>query len=137
MIEIRPIVLVTGCFDIIHRGHVELLRFAGQHGIVLVGINSDEAVRELKGPTRPINSYFDRAAVLSAFKVVQCVFEIDETDVASTIRWIEPKFWVKGGSYTLKTLNPLEVAAAKDVGAQIVLAPHIDGFSSTAIIAKG
>ena len=131
MIEIKPIVLVTGVFDVITRAHVELLRFAGQHGIVIVGLNSDLAVRQLKGDSRPVNTYFDRAAVMSAFRVVQCVFEIQDINVAETITWIAPRFWIKGGDYSLDTLNPLELHAAHNAKTKVVLFPFVPGLSTT------
>lgn len=130
----RPIALVTGVFDIIHVGHLELLKFAYDHGVVLVGLNSDEAVRKLKGPTRPINTYDNRKAVVSALWMVEEVFEINSTTVDETIRRVAPRFWIKGGDYTMETLNQDEVKAAKEVGAEILLFPSVEGLSTTKIL---
>lgn len=130
------VVLATGCWDIIHRGHVELLEQAATYGPVFVGLNTDEAVRQLKGPTRPINTLEDRAYVLTALRSVRAVFPIDAVTVEEAIRYLRPSHWVKSSQYTLETLNQDEVRAAKDVGADIVLVPHVSGHSTTGILAK-
>ena len=128
------IVLVTGCFDIIHAGHVALIEHAATLGTVFVGINSDAAVASLKGPTRPINSETDRCTVAGALQNVRHVFIIDSDKVDETIRLVKPSYWVKGGDYTLDTLDKAEVAAAMEVGAVIVLFPKHGAHSTTRII---
>lgn len=130
------IALATGVFDLIHRGHVELLERASTYGPLFVGINTDEAVRELKGDSRPINKLEDRAYVLSALRCVKIVFPIDSTTVTEAIMLIQPSHWVKGGGYTMKTLNKDEVAAAKAVGAEIILVPMVKDYSTTKILEK-
>lgn len=125
-------VLATGCFDVLHRGHIELLRKAASLGHQLwVGINSDQAVRQLKGPTRPINREEDRAFLVENLDVVDHVFIIDSTTVTEAIRKVKPHVWVKGGDYTIQTLNKEEVEAAKEVGAEIVIVPTIGQYSTT------
>ncbi len=130
------IALATGCFDVIHKGHIKLLESAAEHGILFVGVNDDESVRKLKGPTRPINNEQDRMVVLAGLECVQGVFLIRGTDVAEAIRKVRPSAWVKGSGYTLDTLNKEEVAAANEVGADIVLVPVVEGKSSTSVINK-
>lgn len=129
-------VLATGCFDLLTAAHVRLLDFCSRHGNVIVGINSDRAVSELKGPSRPINSQADRAIVLSALACVANVFIIDDTSVAGAIRLVQPSVWAKGADYTLETLNQQEVAAAREVGAEILFAPKMEGYSSTRLIER-
>lgn len=130
------IVLATGVFDYIHRGHIELLERAATYGLLFVGINTDEAVRTLKGPTRPFFKLEDRAYALSALRSVHLVFPIDSITVTGAIRMVMPSHWVKGSDYTMETLNQDEVAAAKEVGAEIVLVPMVKGYSTTAMLEK-
>lgn len=130
-------VLVTGCFDVLHVGHIHLIEQAAKFsGWVFVGVNSDAAVRQLKGPTRPINNQLDRMRILMAIRYVSDVFVIDSNTVDGAIRAMKPSVWVKGGDWTLETLNPLEVAAAREVGARIEIVPALEGYSSTKIIER-
>lgn len=128
--------LTNGCFDILHRGHIEFLeRAKGYSGDQLVvAINDDASVRKLKGPTRPINKAEDRARVIAALECVDYVIIFSETDVVRLIRELRPDHWVKGGDYTIDSLNQEEVAAANEVGTKIVLPPMIEGYSTTKIV---
>lgn len=129
--------LCTGVFDVIHVGHKRMLEEAASScDEVVVGINSDNAVMALKGPGRPINSEMDRAEMLAGLVAVGSVFIINATNVAEAIRMVKPAKWFKGGDYTLQTLDPHEVATAREVGAEIVLIPSTKGYSSTGIINK-
>lgn len=129
------IVLATGCFDILHRGHVELLMYAsGKAPYLWVGINSDGAVRCLKGSARPINTAEDRAFMLAQLFYVDTVFIIDSIRVDQAIRYLKPAAWVKGGGYTMDTLDKDEVAAANEVGADIVIVPTIGNYSTTKML---
>lgn len=131
------IVLCTGCYDLLHRGHIDLLTRAAELGdLLIVGINSDAAIKRLKGPTRPINNQADRIAMLMALSVVDKVFVIDSENVADAILEVKPAVWVKGGDWTLETLNRYEVAAARSVGARIEIIPMTAGYSSTGIIER-
>lgn len=128
-------VLVTGCFDVIHCAHVRLIERAALLGReVIMGINSDESVRRLK-PGRPINNEMDRANVLMAIKGVRKVIIFNEPTVTRLINVVRPSVWVKGGDYTLETLNQDEVAAARKYG-RIELVPHMEGYSTTKIIER-
>lgn len=129
-------ILTTGCFDIIHAGHARLLEDAASLGPLWVGVNSDAAVRGLKGPGRPINTAYDRAYVIAAFMFVERVFIIDSTIVDKAIKVIRPAAWIKGGDYALDTLNKTEVAAARFVGADIMILPTVGGHSTTRILEK-
>lgn len=135
-LDIPNITLVSGVFDLIHRGHIELLEHAWQicTGKVIVGLNSDKSVQALKGPTRPINSFGSRAIIMAAFMFVDYVFEIHDKRVDEVIRKLKPRRWHKGGDYSLDTLDQGELAAAKEAGTEIILFPMVQGCSSTRII---
>lgn len=134
-----PVLLATGCFDILHRGHVELLegaRMSFPAHEIWVGLNSDNAVRVLKGETRPIHEFESRATVMAALQCVDVVFQIYDVRVAETIKLIKPRVWLKGGDYTLETLDQGERAAAEEVGTIIHFVPLLPGYSTTAILRK-
>lgn len=132
----EPIAFTNGCFDLIHRGHVELLTRASSYGKLFVGINDDVAVRALKGPTRPVNKELDRAFLVAALQCVAVVVIIRDTNVAEALRRLAPDSWIKGGDYTLDTLNKDEVDAAREAGTDIVLLPHLTDISSTKILER-
>lgn len=133
---LKPIVLTTGCFDVVHAGHIALLEFSALYGDLWVGINDDEAVRNLKGRSRPINSEADRAYVLSAIRVVKGVFLIHSATVTGAIARLRPQFWVKGSDYTPETLNKDERAAAEWAGTKILFAPKVQGLSTSLILSR-
>ena len=133
----RKLVVTNGCFDILHLGHVTYLENARNFGdALLIGVNSDAAVRGLKGPGRPVKSETDRAAVLAALESVSgvCIF----TDTAATkfLAAAQPDIYVKGGDYTLETLNQEERRAVESAGGQIVLVPFVPGKSTTSLLEK-
>lgn len=130
------VVLASGCFDLIHRGHVELLEAAHEYGHVFVGVNDDASVTKLKGPTRPVHNEQDRMRVIAALSCVRAVFLIRSDKVTEAIRTVAPAYWVKGGQYTMETLDKDEVAVAREVGAEIVLVPMVDGHSTTNILSR-
>jgi rfaE bifunctional protein nucleotidyltransferase chain/domain len=133
----RKLVVTNGCFDILHLGHVTYLESARNFGdALLVGVNGDEATRQLKGPGRPVNVEADRAAVLAALASVDgvCIFaEIAATRFLSVAR---PDIYVKGGDYTLDTLNQDERRAVESAGGKIVIIPFVPGKSTTALLKK-
>ena len=133
----KKLVVTNGCFDILHLGHVTYLETARNFGdALLVGVNSDAAVRGLKGAGRPVNSEDDRAAVLAALESVAgvCLF----TDVRATrfLAAAEPDIYVKGGDYTLETLSQEERAAVERGGGQIKFVPFVPGKSTTSLLEK-
>lgn len=133
----RRIVVTNGCFDLLHVGHVAYLEAArGEGDLLLVGVNGDQAVRELKGPGRPINHESDRAAVVAALESVDAVHVFPGTRAADFLRAARPDIYVKGGDYTLETLDPVERKVVEDGGGRIVLIPFVPGKSTTALVQK-
>ena len=126
----RTIVFTNGCFDILHRGHVEYLRFCKQQGdIVVLGLNSDASVRSIKGPDRPINPQDDRAVVLSALESVDYITLFNEPDPLNLILQIKPDILIKGRDWQDKgVIGAKEVEAS---GGRVVFAPLVPGRSST------
>lgn len=131
------VVLTNGCFDLIHYGHVQLLqaaKFQQDTCRLVVGVNSDNSVRELKGPTRPVNPEAHRLAVIAALECVDYCVIFDSLRCDKLIRTIKPDVWVKGGDYTLATLDAAEVAAANKCKTQIKILPYEFGISTTDIL---
>jgi rfaE bifunctional protein nucleotidyltransferase chain/domain len=104
--------------------------------MLLVGINSDASVRELKGPHRPINSERDRAAVVAALQSVDSVCIFSERSALRFLNAVRPDIWAKGGDYTLETLDQEERQAVEAAGARIVLIPMVPGKSTTSLISQ-
>jgi len=129
------IVFTNGCFDILHRGHIEYLAAAADLGSkLIIGLNSDSSVGRLKGSGRPINSFQDRALALAALRFTDAVVEFDEDTPLNLIRLVKPNFLVKGGDYTHG-----EIVGASDVevnGGQIVIISFTEGYSTTSFIKK-
>ncbi len=131
----QKIVFTNGCFDVLHRGHIEYLSFCKKHGdIVVLGLNSDRSVRENKGPERPINNQFDRAAVLSALESVDYIVIFDEPDPLEIIKKVCPDILIKGQDWAEKGVVGREFVESN--GGKVVLAPLVDGKSSTSTIEK-
>ena len=131
------VVMTNGCFDILHRGHIAYLNLARREGgALLVAVNSDRSVRELKGPERPLNAQLDRAYLLGALECVDAVVIFDSLRVAPTMEAIVPDLYVKGGDVTIQTLPVEERDVLERFGIQFSSLPFIDGFSTTSIIAK-
>jgi rfaE bifunctional protein nucleotidyltransferase chain/domain/rfaE bifunctional protein kinase chain/domain len=128
------LVATGGCFDLLHTGHVRLLQRARQLGSALVVLlNSDDSVRALKGPTRPVMPAPDRARVLSALACVDAVCIFDDLSPERALSRLRPDIWVKGGDYTLQELPEAEVVRAG--GGDVVLLPTVPGYSSSNLIA--
>jgi len=133
----KKLAVTNGCFDILHLGHVSYLEAARQLGdALLVGINGDAATRELKGPGRPVNSESDRAAVLAALESVTGVCIFAEKTATRFLSAARPDIYVKGGDYTLETLNPDERHAVEQAAGKIVILPFVPGKSTTALLEK-
>jgi rfaE bifunctional protein nucleotidyltransferase chain/domain len=133
----KKLVVTNGCFDILHPGHVTYLETARNFGdALLVGVNSDDATRQLKGPSRPVNSENDRATVLAALESVSGVCIFSEKTATRFLERAQPDIYVKGGDYTLETLNQDERRAVETAGGQIKLVPFVPGKSTTAILEK-
>lgn len=133
----RRVVVTNGCFDILHLGHISYLEAArGLGDVLLVGLNSDDSVRALKGPSRPVQPQDDRVAVVAALACVDavCVFE-EQTAEAFLIR-AAPDVWVKGGDYTVDTVNQPERSIVETAGGRVVILPMIAGRSTTDILRR-
>ena len=125
----RTLVFTNGCFDILHRGHIELLKYCSEFGDVVVGLNSDSSVRRLKGETRPINTEWDRKTLLEACRFVARVEIFEEDTPLELIRKIKPGLIVKGGDYKSSDVVGKNLAEVK-------IFTYVDGYSTSRIIAK-
>jgi len=131
----ETIVFTNGCFDVVHIGHIEFLKFCRSQGsIVVVGLNSDSSVKTIKGPDRPINNQYDRAAVLAAMETVDYITIFDEPDPLELIKKIRPDVLVKGRDWAEKGVVGREFV--ESYGAKVALAPLVEGKSSTSVIHK-
>ena len=133
----KQLVVTNGCFDLLHLGHVTYLETARNFGdALLLGVNGDEAVRGLKGAGRPVNSQGDRAAVLAALQSVDGVCIFTDTTATKFLAAAQPDIYVKGGDYTLATLNQDERRAVESAGGRIALVPFVPGKSTTGLLEK-
>jgi len=133
----KKLVFTNGCFDLLHAGHVRYLQQARALGdAMVIGLNSDQSVRVLKGPERPLNSENDRAEVLAALRAVDAVVVFEDQRATSLIQGIRPHLYVKGGDYTVDSLNAEERAALADAGTEICILPLVPGKSTTSTINK-
>lgn len=131
----KKIVFTNGCFDILHKGHVEYLQKArGMGDVLLIGLNSDESVKRLKGKNRPINNLEDRTAVLEALGCVDHVIPFEENTPINLIKIIKPNVYVKGGDYTRETLP--ETRTVEKFGGEVEIIPLVQNRSTTSIIKK-
>lgn len=125
----RKLVFTNGCFDILHKGHVTYLRQAAELGdILILGLNSDDSVKRLKGPGRPLNSEEDRAEVLAALEFIDYITVFDEDTPFELIKSIQPDVLVKGGDYRIDDIVGREFAK------KTVVIDFVDGYSTTRII---
>jgi len=132
----QTIVFTNGCFDVIHRGHIDYLRFCKAQGdVVVVGLNSDSSVRAIKGPQRPINNQYDRAAVLSGLETVDFITIFDDPSVLGLVKKVRPDVIVKGGDWGNKQ-GVVGWDFVESYGGKVMLAPLVQGKSSTATIEK-
>ncbi len=127
----KKIVFTNGCFDILHIGHVKYLEIAKKMGdILIVGVNSDNSVKRLKGKDRPINSEYDRAYLLSSLEFVDYVVIFDEDTPYELIKLVQPDVLVKGGDYRYKAV------VGSDIAKEVRFVDFIEGKSTTNIIKK-
>lgn len=133
----KKLVVTNGCFDILHLGHVTYLEAARNRGdALLIGVNSDAAVRGLKGAGRPVNSETDRQSILAALQSVDGVYIFSDTTATTFLTAAQPDIYVKGGDYTLETLNQDERRAVESAGGKIILIPFVPGKSTTWLLEK-
>ncbi len=131
----KRLITTNGCFDILHVGHVRILQAARALGdALIVGINSDESVRKLKGSGRPINGELDRAEVLAALKCVDYVTIFGEDTPVEFLRAVKPDIHVKGSDYTADQLA--ETPVVEGFGGQVKILDLVPGKSTTAIVSR-
>jgi D-beta-D-heptose 7-phosphate kinase / D-beta-D-heptose 1-phosphate adenosyltransferase len=123
------IIFTNGCFDVLHRGHIELLKYCKTLGSVIVGLNSDQSVKKIKGDTRPYYCQKDRRFMLESCKYVDGVIIFDENTPYNLIKRLKPDIIVKGGDYTS------EEVVGNDI-AKVEIFNYIPGYSTTKILDK-
>ncbi len=131
----KKIVFSNGCFDILHRGHVEYLSKAAAFGdVMVVGLNTDASVKRLKGPSRPVNDEYARAFVLAGLEFVSAVVLFDEDTPYNLIKKVQPDFLVKGSDYKPENIVGYDIVTAK--GGKVVTVDLVEGYSTTKTIEK-
>ena len=131
----KKIVFTNGCFDLLHVGHIRYLAQAKRLGdFLIIGLNSDSSVKELKGEDRPINSFEDRATLLSAIESVDLVIMFEEQTPENLIKDIVPDILVKGGDYNIEDIVGYKTVIQN--GGQVKTLSFYDGYSSTNYINK-
>jgi len=131
------VVATNGCFDILHVGHVRYLAAARKLGDVLVvGLNGDSSVRQLKGEGRPVTPEQDRAEVLAALESVEYVTIFPELRATNFLRAAQPLIYAKGGDYTADTLDLSERAVLAKLGAKIEIIPFEKGYSTSQLLTR-
>ena len=129
----KKIVFTNGCFDILHLGHVEYLNEAKSLGdVLIIGLNSDESVRRLKGPDRPINNEADRKSMLLNLRAVDCVQVFNNETPLEIIKLIQPDILVKGGDWRADQIVGSDVVLAK--GGKVLSLMFKDGYSTSNLI---
>jgi rfaE bifunctional protein nucleotidyltransferase chain/domain len=124
----KKIVFTNGCFDVLHRGHMELLKFCASFGKVVVGLNSDASVRRLKGSSRPVFHSVDRRFMLESCKYVDKVIIFEEDTPLNLINDVKPDIIIKGGDYKK------EDVVGSDICDSVIIFNYLDGYSTTEII---
>jgi len=131
----KKIVFTNGVFDILHEGHIASLCEAAANGnILIVGVNADASVKRLKGESRPVNTENSRALILASLLMIDAVIIFKEDTPYNLISAVMPDILVKGGDYTIET-----IVGAKEVmanGGEVIIAPVLEGFSTTNIIER-
>jgi len=131
----NKVVFTNGCFDIIHRGHIEVLaRTADLGDKLVIGLNSDQSIQKLKGENRPIIDEQSRAILLAALSFVDAIVLFSEDTPIKLIGALLPDVLAKGGDYEIETIVGHEIVQQN--GGKVKLVPFLDGFSSTNIIDK-
>ena len=131
----KTLAVTNGCFDILHRGHAEYLQSARNCAdALLVLVNADDSIRELKGPSRPICREQDRAFLLACLEFVDAVVIFDSLRCDKELEVLQPDIYVKGGDYTVEKLDPTERGVLEKGGAEFRFIPFVPGYSTTAVI---
>jgi D-beta-D-heptose 7-phosphate kinase/D-beta-D-heptose 1-phosphate adenosyltransferase len=133
----RAAAYTNGCFDLMHAGHVRTLESArAQADVLVVGVNSDDSTRRIKGEGRPILPEQDRAELIAALACVDLVVVFGDETSLGVLQALRPEVWVKGGDYSLDTVNQEERAYVESYGGRVVLGPPVPSVSTTDIIAR-
>jgi rfaE bifunctional protein nucleotidyltransferase chain/domain len=131
----RRVVFTNGCFDLLHRGHVHILRQAKAAGdLLIVGMNSDRSVKSIKGPARPILPEIDRVELIAAMEMVDYVVLFDEPDPYQLIATIKPNVLAKGGDWSSDKIVGADIVERD--GGRVAVIPYLKGFSTTEIIER-
>jgi rfaE bifunctional protein nucleotidyltransferase chain/domain len=135
----QPVVFTNGVFDVLHAGHVTYLaqarNLAGESGSLVVALNTDASAKRLgKGPDRPLNNEADRATLIAALESVSLVTWFDEDTPLEIINDLRPNIIVKGGDYDMAKLK--EAQLVESYGGKALALPFVDGYSTTALVAK-
>lgn len=131
----QTVVFTNGCFDLLHRGHVHVLRRAKAAGdLLIVGLNSDKSVKQIKGPNRPVLPETDRAELIAALEMVDYVILFDEPDPYKAILALRPDVLVKGGDWRAEKIIGADIVEGH--GGRVALVPYMEGFSTTEIIER-
>ena len=133
----KKIVATNGCFDLLHVGHIRYLSAARVFGdALIVGINGDQSVRDLKGAGRPVNNQNDRAEIVAALECVDLVTIFPEVRATRFLELASPHIYVKGGDYNRDTLNAEERQVLQKIGAKIDIVPFERGYSTSELLAR-
>lgn len=131
----KKIIFTNGCFDVLHRGHIEYLIQAASLGdVLIIGLNTDESVKKLKGPNRPINNEDSRAITLASLQFVNAVVLFNEETPLKLIEFVKPHVLTKGGDYKPNEIVGYDFVLSYNGSVEII--PFIEGFSSSKIIEK-
>ncbi|MCK4360784.1 MAG: D-glycero-beta-D-manno-heptose 1-phosphate adenylyltransferase, partial [Bacteroidales bacterium] len=129
----KKIVFTNGCFDILHLGHIDYLSKAAEFGnVLIVGLNSDDSVRTIKGINRPINNENSRAMILASLGFVSAVILFDEDTPYNLIKFVQPDILIKGSDYKPEDIVGYDIVKAK--GGEIKTIDFLPGYSTTSII---
>lgn len=131
----QKVVFTNGCFDILHRGHVEYLAQAASSGdVLIIGLNSDSSVRSIKGENRPVQDEYARAILLASLNFVSAVILFNEDTPYELIKKVNPNVLVKGSDYKAEDIVGYDIV--KENGGEVVTIDFIEGYSTTSIIDK-
>jgi D-glycero-beta-D-manno-heptose 1-phosphate adenylyltransferase len=129
----QKIVFTNGCFDLLHRGHIEYLSQAKDKGqILVIGLNTDASIKRLKGDSRPVQDEMSRALILASLRFVDAVVLFDEDTPLELIKVVQPDILAKGGDYTEETIVGADFVKAN--GGEVVVIPLVEGYSTSAIL---
>ncbi|HBM15234.1 MAG TPA: hypothetical protein DD381_02650 [Lentisphaeria bacterium] len=133
----KKLVMTNGCFDILHRGHITYMMKARELGdALIIAINSDRSVRELKGIGRPVINQNDRAFIIASLLFVDGIIIFDTQKCDGIISEIQPDIYAKGADYNLQTMEQSERAVLEKIGCKIEFISFVDGYSTTSILKK-